>query len=371
MPNQLTAAVANGILAAADLNTNWDLIEATALDLGPYVITGLVPSAGAGLSVNVTSGTAVIGMRVTKASSFTISGLAASSVNHLYLKHDGTTAHNTTGTAPAQSVKLGTATTDATTVTSVDTTRAGGRQTKVDLTTVVTTTDANAFTAQQTMGLNDGVATISRPLVIRHANSSGVGAIGIGAGIEIQVETATESLYNAVARVDARAAAVTAGAVTGALELSVPSAGTMAVRMTIEPTVVTLGAGVNFNTNGGSLIAGAAAFAGAIGGSGVTSFSLKRFALTFPSDANYALLTGEADAVVIDVQAGVTTATRDIIVPTTGSAFYIILNRNAQAVRVKTAAGTGITVAGARAAMVYFPTGANAFRLTPDVDWSV
>lgn len=125
------------------------------------------------------------------------------------------------------------------------------------------------------------------------------------------------------------------------------------------------------NTNGGLLSAGQARFSGAIGGSGSTAFSLKRTALTFPSDANYTLVSGEADSIVIDVQTGVITATRSIIVPGTVSAFYIVINRNAQSVTLKTASGTGITVASTRAALIYFPGGVNAFRLTADVNYTV
>lgn len=372
MPDQLTPAVANAILSAADLNDNWDMIEEGMLGLGPYILTGLVPSAGTGLSVDVTAGTASIGMVVTKASGFSIGSLGDGAVNHLYLLRDGTTDHNTTGTQPSESVKLGIATTSGGLVTSVDTTPASGRQAKVDLTTVVAASNANLFTAAQTLRLTDASGSaVSRPLILQHANSGGVGAINIGAGIEFQIETATEGLIEGVGRIDAKATAVTAGAVTGAFEVRVPNAGSMTLAMTVGPTAVTLGSGVQMNTNGGSLVSGAASFSGAISGSGTTSFSWKRFSLTFPSDADYTLLTGEADAVVIDVQSGVITATRNIVVPNTGSAFYIVINRNAQSVTLKTAAGTGITVASTRAAGIYFPTGVNAFRLWGDTNYTV
>ena len=215
-------------------NDNLQTIEDSLFDLGPYVIDGLVPSAGTGLAVDVTAGTASIGGRVTVAA-FSITGLTPSAVNHLYLLNTGAGASNTSGTAPPGSVKLGTATTDGTGVTSVDTTPASGRQEKVDLTSVVTTTDANAFSAQQTFGLNDAVATISRPVVIRHSNSGGVGAIGIGVGLELQVETATESLFNAAARLDSYASAVTAGAVTGEMRIAAPLAGTMFDLVSVAP----------------------------------------------------------------------------------------------------------------------------------------
>jgi len=124
------------------------------------------------------------------------------------------------------------------------------------------------------------------------------------------------------------------------------------------------------NTNGGDITCNALNMSGALGGSG-TAFSFKRFSLTFSSDADYTLGTGEKDALVIDVQAGTLTTTRNIIVPATGSAFYIVVNRNAQSVVLKTSGGTGITIPSARARMIYFPTGVNAFALTPSQDYTV
>ena len=128
----LTAEVSGAIADVTQINANWVLIEATFVDLGPYIIgTGLVPSIGTGLSVNVTAGTAVIGGHVNKPSTWTIGSLTPSTVNHLYLLSNGTGTSNTTGTAPANSVKLGTATTSGVAVTSVNILRSSGRQLKV------------------------------------------------------------------------------------------------------------------------------------------------------------------------------------------------------------------------------------------------
>lgn len=115
-----------------DLNENFQILEASLGDIGPYVISGLVPSAGTGLSVNVTGGTALIGGQVT-VSSFTIGSLTDATTNHLYLLNTGAGTSNTTGTAPANSVKLGTAVTAGGIVTSVSTTAASGRQAKLSL----------------------------------------------------------------------------------------------------------------------------------------------------------------------------------------------------------------------------------------------
>jgi hypothetical protein len=108
-------------------NNNLQLIENSLADLGPYVISGLTFAAGTGLSATVASGVADIGGRITSAG-FTITGLTDSTVNHLYILNTGAGAHNTTGTAPANSAKLGTATTAGGVVTSVAMGRTSGRQ---------------------------------------------------------------------------------------------------------------------------------------------------------------------------------------------------------------------------------------------------
>lgn len=112
-------------------NANLQKIEDALTDIGPFILSGLVPSAGAGLTVSVAAGVALVGGRVTVASSFSITGLTASTTNHLYLLSDGTGTSNTTGTAPTNSVKLGTALTSGSAVTSVAATAVAGRQNKL------------------------------------------------------------------------------------------------------------------------------------------------------------------------------------------------------------------------------------------------
>jgi hypothetical protein len=118
-------------LNGTTLNSDVQLIEDSFSDLGPWIISGLVQSAGTGLTANVTAGVASIGGRVTKSAGWTIVGLADATINHLYLKNDGTGTSNTSGTQPAGSVKLGTATTAGGVVTSVNVLRSSGRQTLV------------------------------------------------------------------------------------------------------------------------------------------------------------------------------------------------------------------------------------------------
>ena len=130
MADLFIEAVTGAIASSSDFNANLDLLEASLQDLGPFVISGLTVSAGAGLDVSVASGVASIGGRVVAAGSFAIMGLTPSTVNHLYMLRDGTGTSNTTGTQPANSVKLGTATTDGSSVTAVGQGWASGRQTK-------------------------------------------------------------------------------------------------------------------------------------------------------------------------------------------------------------------------------------------------
>lgn len=116
-----------------DYNSNWSQVELSFEDLSPGVVSGLAISAGAGLAVAVTAGAAFIGGHVVKAAGFSISGLAPSTTNHIYLQQNGTGTSNTTGTQPANTAKLGTALTDVSGVLSVAQNWASGRQVVVAL----------------------------------------------------------------------------------------------------------------------------------------------------------------------------------------------------------------------------------------------
>lgn len=131
MSTLLVQDVLGAVSSLTNYNSNLDQIENSLSDLGPWVVTGLVPSIGTGLSVNVSAGTASIGGRVTASGSFAIGGLTPSTTVHLYLLQNGSGTSNTTGTAPANSVKLGTAVTSGVAVTSVNVLRSSGRQTLV------------------------------------------------------------------------------------------------------------------------------------------------------------------------------------------------------------------------------------------------
>jgi hypothetical protein len=120
----------------------------------------------------------------------------------------------------------------------------------------------------------------------------------------------------------------------------------------------------------GAIIASTGSFTGAIGGSG-TSFQFNRVSFTFSSDADQTLDSTQRAAAILDVQSGVISTTRAIIIPgsAAGSTLWVI-NRNANSVTVKISGQTGITIAATRAALVCWPGGTTAFRLSPDVDYS-
>jgi len=97
------------------------------------VSAGLMPSIAAGLSVSVSAGTALVqGAAVNNGSSITIGSLADNSTNYLYLLQNGSGTSNTTGTAPAGSISLGTALTAGGSSIGVDTTPGSGRQLATD-----------------------------------------------------------------------------------------------------------------------------------------------------------------------------------------------------------------------------------------------
>jgi hypothetical protein len=93
-----------------------------------YVVSGLVPSIGSGLSVSVTAGHAIIGADINIAAPFVIPSLTPLVTNWLWLQQNGTGTSTLTATPPANSVLLGTCLCGASTVTSVNTGRTSGRQ---------------------------------------------------------------------------------------------------------------------------------------------------------------------------------------------------------------------------------------------------
>lgn len=105
----------------------------------------------------------------------------------------------------------------------------------------------------------------------------------------------------------------------------------------------------------------------ALGGN-TSAFRWHRAALTFTSDANKTLLSTEYEAVILDFGTGTAlTATRNVVVPLTAGAMWIVRNatNGAQSIQVIGASGTGVTIANGKTAIV-FCDGTNIVRVTAD-----
>jgi hypothetical protein len=142
----------------------------------------------------------------------------------------------------------------------------------------------------------------------------------------------------------------------------------------LRQSLIDIGAitgGINsLNTNGGDLTANQGLFSGALQGSG-TALTFKRLLFTWAADANQTLDATEKANCIIDIQTGVITAQRDLLVSGNAGAFYVIINRNAQPVNVRVGANAGIVVAATRSRIICFPGGTVAFSLTLNNDYSV
>ncbi len=273
MPNLYPSHSAGDILPAADWQAAMNLSEASFFDIGPLILSGLVPSAGTGLSVNVTGGNALFSADVVFAG-FVISSLADNTTNHLYALQDGTNTSNTTGTAPANSVKLGQCTTAGGIVTAVGTSHGAGRQAKVRTENLVlgggaghprsanlatwaaaaadgvevygtlptgalpsdtAKTDlANVFTvAPQTLKLTDaGTTTQPDMLVIAH-RSSGTVAAGFGSTLRFQSDNGSGTLTT-FGLIQSQVSTPTNGTEDGALQLSIIHSGTVVEVMRVR-----------------------------------------------------------------------------------------------------------------------------------------
>ncbi len=121
------------------------------------------------------------------------------------------------------------------------------------------------------------------------------------------------------------------------------------------------------------LSAGIAAFSGVIGGDSAGSgnaLQMKSATVTPPSNADYTLTANEMSCMLLTVVAGSWLAGHNIIVPNAAGSFWHFSNSSGFAMVVKTAAGTGITIANGRAAFIR-SNGSNCRRMTPDIDPTV
>jgi hypothetical protein len=126
-----------GVFSGTALNANYTSIENGFEDIGGYIVSGLTISAGTGLTVNVTTGVAILGGELPVTTPFTVTGLANGTTNHLYLLSDLSSQSNTTGLQPANSTKLGIATTAGGAVSSVSMTQSSGRQQRLMANTLI------------------------------------------------------------------------------------------------------------------------------------------------------------------------------------------------------------------------------------------
>ncbi len=357
-PNVLVAGVTGLPLSGTNYNNNLGLIETSFLDVGRYVISGLVPTAGTGLSVNVTLGEALIGADITFPA-FVIGSLVNGTTNHLYVLRNGTGTSNTTGTAPANSAKIGTCITAGGVVTSVQTGRTSGRQQRQQTQNLVPGGPASGITSA---GHPDGLNLASWGAT----DAEGQAFYGVLPSGAVPADTDSLAALTDVSL---------SGTAQGDLLYRGASAWNNLAHGTSGQVLITGGAAANpswsSTLNLGACTFSGIANSGTYGGSG-TAWTAKRHIRTFTSDADYTLGAGEMDCLLIDIQTdAVLTTTRNIIVPGSAGGVYDVINRNAQAIGLKTAGGTSIVVASHRAARIYFPGGTNAFRVSPDVDYTV
>lgn len=104
---------------------------------------------------------------------------------------------------------------------------------------IVTTGVTNIFTTNQTIEMTDLTSTVipllvdvtnnatgvSYPIRISHSYSGGVGPVGLGVGISLEVESGTEGTKNSIAAFEAQSTVNTAGAMTGEAGINVVVAG--------------------------------------------------------------------------------------------------------------------------------------------------
>lgn len=97
-----------------------------------------------------------------------------------------------------------------------------------------------------------------------------------------------------------------------------------------------------------------------------TPFTLNSVLVTFTTDANKTLSLGEYVNPYIDIQTDVVLTTqRNLVVPLGIGEFFVVRNRNAQAIQVIGSSGTGTVVASGKIAILC-GSGSNVIRCTPD-----
>lgn len=194
-------------------------------------------SIGAGLSVDVSAGTAIVGDSderkiVRKTGSTNVGSLTASATNYIYLQRDGTFVANTTGTAPAGALLVGSCVTSGGAVTSVNSAPSG----RVNLFPLPlsnggtgATSAAGARTALGVAPLGaqyltlaaDGDLTAERVLTAGDGLGLTDGGAGAAAALAVNVDGVTVEINADALRV--KDAGITAAKLAAALQDALPT----------------------------------------------------------------------------------------------------------------------------------------------------
>jgi hypothetical protein len=130
------------------------------------------------------------------------------------------------------------------------------------------------------------------------------------------------------------------------------------------PKIESAGGDTNVDLKIGAKGTGAVALAGPLAGSAEDTlpFTFRAVTVTPASDADVTLTAAQYACPIVNIATGSWTGPHNVIVPNTGGP-WIIVNGSGQTATVKTAAGTGISVATGKVQLVY-ADGVNVIAIT-------
>ncbi len=155
---------------------------------------------------------------------------------------------------------------------------------------------------------NNDATGVDYPLILGHSYNGGVGQAGLGVGLRLQVESATESVLNTIAAFEAQATVMTNGAMTGewgivAVTAGVPRreiTGGKGVTRWVNTPIATANYGTVFLGDGGYTGPGGQNFAGSAAGTWISVNADGAFAGDLQR-----LQTGGLDRLVVPAAGGV------------------------------------------------------------------